>query len=113
VSGNLGGMRADLAHVPDRIDQMAADLNTMPPGLESVSGNLGGMRADLRDLPDRIGAMAADLSEVSRAVHPMDADLSRVEQAVLQSVVPMMDNLQRSLDDLRTDLAGLPFIGKS
>ena len=56
--------------------------------------------------------MAGDVREARDSVAPMDDDLSAVERAV-SAMAPKLEEVRDGIDRLRTDLAGLPFVGKS
>ena len=111
LGGDLRGVRGTIEDLPGAIAQMRDDLNTLPPGIEGMGGDLKGLRDQLGGLPDRVGAMHVDLSEVRRQVAPMDDDLSTVETAI-RELVPTIRRVEEAIDNMRSDLAGLPFVGK-
>lgn len=45
-------------------------------------------------------------------VRPMDAELSDVETA-MRGLGPQLAGMRAEIDRLRSDLAGVPFVGKS
>lgn len=105
LSRPIGDMQEDLRGLRE-------DLGPVPAGITQMLGEFGGLRSDFENLQETIDRLAADLGEVLVNVRPMDADLSNVEAAV-RGLNPQLEGIRAELDHLRSDLARLPFIGKS
>ncbi len=105
LSRRLEAMQEDLRGLRE-------ELTPLPAGINQMLGELGGLRNDFESLPQTIDGLAADLGEVLVNVRPMDADLSNVETAV-RGLGPQLTGIRDELDRLRSDLARLPFVGKS
>jgi hypothetical protein len=101
-----------MGQVQEDLRGLREDLGPLPAGITQMLGELGGIRGDFENVPQTIDRLAADLGEVLVNVSPMDDDLSDVETAV-RELGPQVAGISAEINRLRSDLARLPFVGKS
>jgi len=113
LPAHLDRANEQLAGVSTDLGQMRKDLGTtLPQKLDGLTGQIGGLSGQIGDMTGDLGQMRRDLGETLRNVEPVDDDLRSVEEAT-RALVPKIEELREHVDLLRSDLSGLPFVGKS
>jgi chromosome segregation ATPase len=103
----LPGLLRTVDAIGVHVRELHAELEPLPRGIERVSEQIDALGHD-------IVAMRADLAQTKRNVEPMDDDLAAVQES-LEALGPKLDALREDLsgrlEQLRSDLGGLPFVG--
>ena len=98
----------DVLLLPYRALETVAGLS---PQFERLNDVLDDLSAEVRAVRTDLGFLQATIDAMARDVEPVDTDLHEVTRAV-ERMAPQLEEVVNHIDLLRTDLSGLPFVGR-